>query len=315
MEKTTARLIKWVFIIFTFIALLVFMILFYATFTRSRAKFKTAGEDNSEDSCLYHIIITGTYENQSFLTELYNGAASLEKSYNAVVDLHVPDSQADTTPLQNLIDYCSFLNADGIIAYIDSPDETLQVLGRNNETSIPLITTGQFSPNIQQISYVGVNYWEMGKRIADEVIDLLQPAGNVYIINTSISTNTTNLISSIQKTLQDTAGIQSLVIEDIKIANQIKSDNNIFITLTEEDTIMSAQQLSELFPQDSYKLLGFGGNEVCQLYMQKGFISELFSLDPERIGKMAMQELFEYRNKGYANSYVTPEVKITKAEK
>ena len=77
---------------------------------------------------------------------------------------------------------------------------------------------------------------------------------------------------------------------------------------------MSAQQLSELFPIDTYKLLGFGGNEVCQLYMQKGYIYELFSLDPERIGKMAMQELFEYRNKGYANSYVTPEVKITKAE-
>ena len=314
MEKTTARLIKWVLIIFTFIALLIFMILFYSTFMKSRAKLKTVSEDNPADGCLYHIIITGTYENQSFLTELYNGAASLEKSYNATVDLHVPDSQAGTTSLQNLIDYCSFLNADGIIAYIDSPDETLTLLQRNDNPVIPLITTGQFSANIQQVSYVGVNYWEMGKRIADEASTLLQPNGNVYIISDSFSTNTANLITSIQRTFQDTADIQSLVIENIHSAIPISSTNNIFIALTEEDTIMSAQQLSELFPIDTYKLLGFGGNEVCQLYMQKGYIYELFSLDPERIGKMAMQELFEYRNKGYANSYVTPEVKLTKAE-
>ena len=314
MEKTTARLIKWILIIFTFIALLIFMILFYSTFMRSRAKFKIENEDNPADVCLYHIVITGTYENKSFLTELYNGAASLEKSYNAVVDLHVPDSQAGTSSIQSLLDYCSFLNADGIIAYVDSPDETLNLLQRNDEPFIPLITTGQFSSNIQQISYVGVNYWEMGKRIADEVIDLFQNQGNVYIINNSFTTNTSNLISSIQRTLQDSADINAHVIDNIYFADPYSSDN-IFIALTEEDTIMTAQQLSEQFPSDNDKLLGFGGNEVCLLYLQKGYIYELFSLDPERIGKMAMQELFEYRNKGYANSYVTPEVKITKAEK
>ena len=315
MEKKKQRLVKWVLLILTLIALLFFMILFYATFRQSRATIKTSNEYNPADTCLYHIIITGTYENQSFLTQLYNGAASLEKSYNAVVDLHVPDSQAGTASLQDLIDYCSFLNADGIIAYIDSPDETPLVLKRNNGASIPLITTGQFNPNLEQISYVGANYWEMGKRVANEITALLPQGGNVYIINDSISTNTTNLISSVQQTLQDNIRIHSSVLNSIPRDFTLDSTSNIFVSLTEEETIMSAQQLSEQFPAYAYKLLGFGGNEVCQLYLQKGFITELFSLDPERIGTEAMKELFEYRNKGYANSYVTAEVKITKAEK
>ena len=314
MEKKKQRLIKWVLLSFTLIGLLFFLILFYITFMQSRAKLKTQNEYNPADTCLYHVIITGTYENKSFLTELYKGAASLEKSYNAVVDLHVPDSQADTTSLQNLIDYCSFLNADGIIAYIDSPDDTPVILQRNENPVIPLITTGQFSANLQQISYVGVNYWEMGKRVADEVTGLLPQGGNVYIISDSISTNTTNLISSVQRTLQEKPQIVSSVIESIPPSFTLKSNSNIFISLSEDDTIMSAQLLSEMFPAYSYKLLGFGANEVCQLYLQKGFITELFSLDPERIGKAAMQELFEYRNKGYANSYVTASVKITRAK-
>ena len=315
MEKKKQRLIKWVLLILTLIALLFFMILFYTTFRQARVITKTQNEYNPADTCLYHIIITGTYENQSFLTELYKGAASLEQSYNAVVDLHVPDSQAGTASLQDLIDYCSFLNADGIIAYIDSPDDTPVLLQRNDEPLIPFITTGQFSPNLEQISYVGVNYWEMGKRVADEVTSLIPQGGNVYIISDSISTNTTNLISSVQRTLQESPQIHFSVIEGITQSFTLESNSNIFISLTEDDTIMSAQQLSEQFPAYAYKLLGFGGNEVCQLYLQKGFITELFSLDPERIGKAAIQELFEYRNRGYANSYVTAEVKITRAER
>ena len=315
MEKKKIRLIKWVLLIFTSIALLFFMILFYTTFLNSRTKIRTENEYNPEDTCLYHIIITGTYENQNFLTELYKGAASLEKSYNAIVDLNVPDSQADTSSLQKLLDYSSFLNADGIIAYIDSPDDEPLLLQRKDNPVIPLITTGQFSAGLQQISYVGVNYWEMGKRVADEINDFLPQDGNVYILSDSISTNITNLISSVQRTLQDNQKIQSSVIESIPSDIIESTYSNIFVTLTEDDTIRWAQQLSEQLPPYSYKLLGFGANEVCQMYLQKGFITELFSLDPERIGKAAMKELFEYRNKGYANSYVTAEVKITRSLK
>ena len=96
---------------------------------------------------------------------------------------------------------------------------------------------------------------------------------------------------------------------------EISGNNNLFICLTEDDTIRMAQELSERYFSFNYKLLGFGGNEVCQLYLQKGYITELFSLDPEKIGERALKELFEYRNRGYANSYVTADVKISRAVK
>ena len=120
MEKKTARLIKWVLLIFSFLALLIFSIVFYAAFLLSRAKIQNRNEYNSSDTALYHIIITGTYENQSFLTEVYKGASKIAGAYKTVVDLHVPNSQADTESLENLLNYCSLLNADGIIVYLDS---------------------------------------------------------------------------------------------------------------------------------------------------------------------------------------------------
>lgn len=314
MEKKTIRLIKWVMLISSFIAFLIFSIVFYSSLFISRTKNQNQNEYNPADTCLYHVIVTGTYENQTFLSELYQGASKLADSYNALVDLHVPDSEADTTSIQKLFDYCSFMNADGIIAYIDSPDDTPVLSQRADDPLIPLITTGQFSPNMQQISFIGINNWELGKKIADEVQSLLADGGNVFVICSSLTTNSSNLISGIQSALQDNQTVLFTVMESIPETLDIYGENNIFICLTEDDTIMMAQELPERFSPRNFKLLGFGGNEVCQLYLQKGYITELFSLDPEKIGERAMRELFEYRNKGYANSYVTADVKISRTQ-
>ena len=115
MEKKTARLIKYILLIVSFTALLVFSIIFYAAFLSPHTRPQNQNEYNPSDNCLYHVIITGTYENKSFLSEVYKGATKLAGAYKTAVDLYVPDSQADTQSLQNLLDYCSFLNADGII--------------------------------------------------------------------------------------------------------------------------------------------------------------------------------------------------------
>ena len=315
MEKKTARLVKWVLSIFSFTALLIFSIIFYAVFLSSRARIQNQNQYNASDNLLYHVIITGSYENQSFLSEVYKGASKLAPAYKTTVDLHVPKSQADTESLQELLNYCSFLNADGIILYLDSSEDTPLLLERSDYPKIPIITTGQFSPNMQQISFIGTNNWELGKKIADETQSFLPEGGDVYIISDSNDLNSNTLISSIQSALGDNQTINTRVIESIIQAPDIGQRNNIFITLTEDDTIANAQMLAENFNLDSYKLIGFGGNEVCQLYLQKGWIAELVSLDPEKIGETAIMELFEYRRKGYANSYVTADVKISRAQK
>lgn len=314
MEKKTARLLKYILLIVSFSALLIFSIVFYAAFLSPHTRPQNQNEYNPSDNGLYHVIITGTYENQSFLSEVYKGASKLAGAYKTVVDLHVPKSQADTESLQNLLDYCSFLNADGIIVYLDSAEETPVLLRRQDAPAIPIITTGQFSPTMQQISYIGTNNWELGKKIADETSYFLPVGGFVYIISDSDDINTNSLISGIQSALGDNQSIITKVINQITPDLSIDGKDNIFIALTEDDTITSAQLLSEMFDSFRYKLIGIGGNEVCQLYLQKGWIGELVSLDPEKIGETAIRELFEYRSKGYANSYVTADVKITRSE-
>lgn len=312
LERKNTRHIKWLLLIFACAAFLIFSSIFFISFGHSQNKVLAEYEYDESDTCLYHIIVTGTYENQSFLTKVFEGAKKKAAEYNAVVELHVPELQADTTTIQELFDYCSFLNADGIIAYIDSADEVPILLQRTDSPQIPLITTGHLSVNLPQISFIGTNNWELGKKFADETKEVLKEGGNAYIITDTLSINSSNLISSLQRGLQENSKITQFVIKEISQDFKFRNKKNVFITLTEEDTISTAFSLSELFPDKDYSLIGFGSNEVCQLYLQKGLITELFSQNPEQIGEVAIRELFEYRNRGYANSYVTADVKISR---
>jgi len=315
MTKRTIRLIKWVLLIFSLVAALTFFFTFTTSLVLSTSQDNHKENKTSADTCLYHVIVTGSHENQSFLSEVFKGASKLSKSYNAFVELHVPQSQADTESLQDLLDYASFLNADGIIAYIGPNDTNPTILHRSDEPEIPLITTGQFLANTNQVSFIGINNWEIGKKVADESSSFLPDGGQVFIISSKNSTNSSNLTTSLQQELQGKENIETNVIEEVPPDLLFPPKQTVFICLSEEDTILYAKLLFEQFETGSYYLIGSGGNEVCQLYLQKGWIDELFSQDPERIGEAAMRELFEYRNKGYANSYVTAEIKITRGGK
>ena len=318
MEKKTLNFLNKVFIIISSVAIVTFALVFAFIYLHSKKIYnQNISIQNSADIKSYHIIVTGTYENKLFMEQVFQGAASLADSYNALVELYVPQSEAESEPLQNLLDYCSFVNADGVIAYIDNADKKLNLRPRIDDTEIPLVTTGQYSPNIHQISFIGNNYWELGKKIADEIIHLLENGGKAYIISEAIPANTnySNLLTSLQNSLHNHEGTEAEIIEKIGQDFDFQEGASLFVCLTEEETLKTAQTLSEFYDDKKYSLIGFGNNETCQLYLQKGIIYELISLNPENIGETAIKEMFEYRNKGYANSYISADLKISKAEK
>ena len=318
MEKTRLNLLHKAFIIFSILLLLFLSLSFVYLFFYSKLEgLKRNADQVPLDDRNYHIIVTGTYENKNFLEEIYKGALPYADEFNTVVEPYVPQSEAEAVPIQDLFDYCSFANADGVISYIDNTEETAVLKPRYDETKIPLVATGQYSANLQQISFIGYNYWEIGKKLASQITYYLQNSGEAYIITEPVSSNTNanNLLNNMQNSLADYPDISFIVLNNISPDFEITDRHKVFITLTEEDTIKYAQILAEILPASSYDLIGFGSNETCKLYLQKGSIKELISMDPVKIGKTAIKEIFEFRNNGYANSYISADIKITRSPK
>lgn len=316
MSKISKSKIKKILPLFLFIFIILsFAFFIFISFFIFSSLTPTTETSNTKN---YHIMVIGQSANEHFLKELYSGANKFNDTYNAVIELYIPTTEAENSSMQPLFDYAAYANVDGIIAYIDSTEETIKTLHRTDLSEIPVVTTGQYSPKINQITFIGNSSWELGKIIADETSKLINQTKSVFIINGEYNNNInySNIITSFQISFSEKYDNSAQVLENSDILQEKITDSdtsNIVICLTEEDTIKAAQFVSEN-KDKKIEIIGFGNNETCKLYLDKQIISELIYLDPVKIGETAIKELFEYRNTGYANSYIAADVKILRSK-
>ncbi|MCI1209077.1 MAG: substrate-binding domain-containing protein [Treponema sp.] len=276
----------------------------------------------------YHIIVTGSSENESFLKQVYKGASQVSDSYDAVVELAVPESQAEDVSLQSQLDYCSFAGCDGVIAYINSEKTTIVPPETDAGKVIPLITVGHYSPLIPQLSFIGTNYSELGITLSRLILSYLKNERSLLIVNTnnrndpnySILMNTlTNTMANSPRIITEMLNYNSggdLSIEDIIRKKLTGSDSvDLIVCLKEDDTIRVAQTVTDLNKVGEIKILGFGESPEALQYYNKGIITCMLSQNLVKIGETAMKEMFEYKNNGSANSFITADVQILPEER
>lgn len=301
---------------------------FYIFYLISLAFGKNDDSVLTAKSCSHHVLILGESENESFLSSIYDGARSLGQAYDCVVELYVPKNHAARKNLQSLLNFASFTNPDGIIVCIPESDEKIEFPENIMDNEIPVVTLAQYHPELPQISYIGTNYSEVGRKIAMESADYLSDRGRIAVINVADDSgpNYSTLMNSLTNTLSSHSEIQTVVLDfnnsrnidssgaDIKKMITQKSVE-LLVCLTSEDTIRVAQLVSEIHMDGKIGIIGFGDGDVLETYLNKGTVTELLSIDSEKIGRTAIKELFEYIRQGYANNYIAADVKVRRSGK
>lgn len=284
--------------------------------------------DGSEENGFerkYNILLLGKSAHESFLKQIYEGAKDTAEMNNAVLQLYTGKSNAEEISTQALLNYASYMDADGIIAYIDS-DERLEIPKRADGSAIPLITVGTYVPELPQLSYIGINYSELGRMIAREILALAGKSGKVILLGTSQNgdTNYSNLMNGLYNTISVDDAITlkpiqfksetSFSKEDF-LRQQLASEEDLelIVCLTEESTILAAQSVRDLNLSGKVSLLGFGDGKDCLSYFEKNILTELISVKTDEIGKTAVSGIFEFISTGYANSFVTVEIQVLRS--
>jgi len=311
-------------------ALLIAMILVFAVFLVFQflsLKSVVNSQESQASSRGYNILVVGKSDNGTYLNQVAKGAMNVSESYNAAVELYTGKSKAQEIPMQSLFDYASYLSADGVIAYI-SGNEPLQVPVNRNGTPIPLITIGNYLPNLQQLSFIGVNFSELGKITANEIISLIGKSKKVILLvsaqgnNSSYSTMMNTLMNTLTNEHPEITVTNILVHSETNFSKEdylrqrLASEEGLelIVPLSEENTILAAQSVRDLNLSGKVKILGFGDSDDCRSYFEKNIVTELISVKTQEIGQKAMEELFEYINNGYANSYVSAEIEVLRRE-
>lgn len=284
------------------------------------AIFESSGQERKN-----HIIVIGQADNSAFLNQVFEGAESLASQFNSVVELRAPTLQAENISLQTLVDYAALVNCDGIITYVNPQVKTLRKPVRADGTEIPMITIGHYDPEIPQISFIGNNYSSLGWQLGVESEKMAKESDRTFVLISGKSKNPNygNLVNNLV-TFYKSNGIHSFEILDKsteeneeRILGAIR-DSNLksisIVCLTEEDTLRTMRIVSSVPAAHKAKVLGFGENETLEIYLKKGLLAKLVSLDPVKIGRTAMFELFEYKTRGYANNYISAEIRVRKGK-
>ena len=285
-------------------------------------------EKSIEDNRTYNIMIVGEYNSAPFMKKVYEGARKIVSSYDAVIDYHVPRSNAENVDFYKLLDFASFSNVDGIIAYVPEKIDSIRPVVNRNGVSIPIVTIGKDVVDSPHIAHIGSNFFETGKVIAQEIITWYDENTTVLIIDSSekASYNYSSLQRGLLSTL-NSAGIEKIEILEnntslfkgvftSKIMEARNEDRSLIVEcISEADTVNVASQISDLMYSSKTKIIGGGQNEAIQNYFDKGIITELISLDCEAMGESAIEQIFEYKAKGSANRIVNVSIKIRKAGK
>lgn len=277
---------------------------------------------SEEDFRSYHVMVVGKYENRLFMQQLFNGAEKLSKRYDSVVELNVPHSVAEDKSLQELFDYSGLLNVDGIIAYVDSDEEADISAVRTDGSQIPVVTTGMYMTTVGQISYIGTSWWEVGKRIGEEAGKMITDDKTVCIIGNNTQNNPvySSLMNSLQRELKNShSSVEYDEIQELSALYMAENLNRIkypmlIICVTEAETLKTAQVIADLGLKSRTQLIGYGNSEPLMLYLNNGIIKKLVCVDSENIGETAMKQLYEYRSKGYANSYVAADIRVIEGD-
>ncbi len=298
----------------------------YVFYLFSLISYQNDGYAVNARSCSHHVLVLGDSEDETFLTSIYEGAKTVGNAYDSVVELYVPKNYTEKKSLQSLFDYASFINPDGIITCISGTESKFDLPVNRKGELIPLITLAQYHPELPQVTYIGTNYSELGRKIALESSDYLLGYGRLGIINIAEDSgpNYSTLMNSLTNTLANHHGIQTSVF-DFNNSETISSSGetikklilnksvDLLVCLTTEDTIRIAQLVTELNRNGQIGIIGFGSGEILETYLNKGTVTELLSIDSEKIGRIAMKELFEYIRRGYANNYIAAEVRVKRS--
>ncbi len=311
-------------VILTVLITILFFIYIFFVIPHVSLQSEQTGADSGDDR-KYHILVVGDAANEAAIREIQEGAEEESKSYNCVVELNVPSSGAEDRSLQEMLDFASFAHVDGVIAYIGEGESDVFLPDTWDGKTIPLITISQYEESIPQISYIGTNYSELGRKIASESAAYLSGGGNISLINTNRENNpnystlmaslTTSLsfYSDIYVTVYDLDNPNSIMSIGSPLTEGIRTgQTDLVVCLTSDDTICAAQLVNDLGKAGKTGIIGFGEGSVLDRYLEVGIVTELLSIDSKKIGSVCLRELFEYIHYGYANSYIAADVKIRK---
>jgi len=272
---------------------------------------------------LHHFSLYIPDTRNSFFNEIIRGAEIAAAELNSAVSVHSID------PAKNELENAAFSGVDGVIVY---PHLESSLARRQMEQfrirHIPAVLINQNLPSDQPWPFIGINNFEMGRRIGHILSDSPERIGlavvysdkapGIYaernLVEMGIATSLGDLLSgSIMSFRTNLNPLDAEALLASIFRNPISQERSFINTIVftdPEDTIAAAQALVDLNLVGQLRIIGFGADPGVIENLHKGIINASVVIDSQRIGYEAVHSLAALLTTGFTSASIDIEIDI-----
>ena len=282
-----------------FVVTTFFVTIFFKLF--SKIEYPPMETRDSEKFRTYHVVISIPGEKRHRLTPFYEGVKEKSEKYDSAVDLYIQKTKGDTASFQELVDFASFSNADGLFLWIPQEINSIKPAVNNDGVQIPTITLGNNSPSISKICHMVSDFSGEAKNLSEKIVSSYKDEADIMVLNYFNSEENdfidfqNEIIRELEEKGFEKAKLYSFApdkavsaITDWLFEMQEKKIQGAIIALSEADTVNASQAMVSFASEKPAEIFGFGNNDAEVYYLEKGIVKELFAIDYEKIGSIAM---------------------------
>ena len=285
-----------------------------------------------EAALVYHFSLYIPDNRTSFFEGIIRGAELAALELNSAVSIHSID------PSKNELENASFTGIDGVIVcpYLNDALARRQ-LEKIRTRQIPAVLINHNIPSDRPWTFIGINNFEMGRRIGNILSDSGEKLGLVVVysdkapgiyaerelvemgISASLGDKLTDPILSFRTNLNplDAEALLAIIFRSPPSRTGDSIDSiperafiNTIIFTDPMDTTAAAQTLVDLNLVGQVNIIGFGDDPGVIENLRKGIISASVVINSERIGYEAVHSLAALRTTGYSSASIDIGVNI-----
>lgn len=316
-----------------YIAIIISLLLLCILLTLSRVLLagKAMSENKKKDDYIKRYAFVIENISDEYMLKVYEAAKEKAKQDGIYVELIGEKLRGN----YSLLDYLSIAIAskpDGIILEGNDSLEMRRMIKQADDEGIPVVCVMSDSISSKRKSFIGPNYYDLGKLYGSEIYDINRSKDQKCVIkmlgrDTMPENNKNNIFQGTQMQINSIAGDYQLDIltvssesvlameEDIRtLIYNDEDETNIYISLDPEITKYVYQALIDYNKMSKVDFIGYYTTNNVLQGIKNGTLDSTITLEPAALGITSVDAISEYLQNGFVSFYLPIETKLISKE-
>ncbi|MED4909134.1 substrate-binding domain-containing protein [Brevibacillus centrosporus] len=228
------------------------------------------------------------------------GAEMAAREYDLNLNFYAPDYEEDSQSQMELVQQATLDGYDALVV-APSEDSVLEEAMKLSGERVPILTLDTEGQAEKVKSYIGTDNYDMGKKAAEKMIQLIGKKGQIALLGTSRSTaNVMSREAGVRDVLQQDRQVELVPVDYVQLDKKLVGELTRelihhnpgvqgMIALDANTAIGAAEEIEKMGMQSAVKIVAIDSPPEVLEYLQEGVISATIIQKPFSMGYLGIK--------------------------